>query len=153
MRNERLRKARMAAGLSQTELAAAVGSQPNYVSKIETGVRALSAGMAQKMAKALAVDAAYLLGQADGRSIPAENVGEPMSEDELQETIEFVINAHIGVHGRELDDEAKDVLTRALSQYIFGMQQLTNRAALGKSLSLMKKEAQSLKAKRKTAIA
>ena len=58
---ERIRRARLAAGLSQRELAAVVGLHQTAVSKIETGERAILASELVAFARALRVSTPELL--------------------------------------------------------------------------------------------
>jgi len=62
---DRLRKAREAKGLSQTDLAARSGLEPSAVSHFETGRRQPSFANLKRLADALAVTIDYLVGRAE----------------------------------------------------------------------------------------
>lgn len=62
---ERLRMAREAKGLSQTELAERTGFQPSAISHFETGRRSPSFDNLRRLADALSVAVDYLLGRVD----------------------------------------------------------------------------------------
>ena len=64
---ERVRAARMAAGLNQTELGAAAGISFQQIQKYEKGRDRISASCLQVLAKALGVSAASLLDPEDGQ--------------------------------------------------------------------------------------
>ena len=63
---ERVRAARMAAGLNQTELGAAAGISFQQIQKYENGRDRISASCLQVLAKALGVPAASLLDPENG---------------------------------------------------------------------------------------
>lgn len=60
---DRLRKARLDKGLSQSELAARSGLQPSAVSHFETGTRAPSFENLKRLSDALGVSIDFLLGR------------------------------------------------------------------------------------------
>lgn len=62
---DRLRKAREAKGLSQTDLAAKAGMEPSAISHFENGRRGPSFANLRRLADALAVTIDYLVGRAD----------------------------------------------------------------------------------------
>jgi transcriptional regulator with XRE-family HTH domain len=62
---ERLRKAREAKDLSQTDLATRSGLEPSAISHFETGRRQPSFANLKRLADALAVTIDYLVGRAD----------------------------------------------------------------------------------------
>jgi len=62
---DRLRKARKAKQLSQTELAERAGLQPSAISHFETGRRAPSFDNLKRLADALSASLDYLLGRED----------------------------------------------------------------------------------------
>ena len=64
---ERVRAARMAAGLNQTQLGAAAGISFQQIQKYENGRDRISVACLQVMAKALGVSAASLLDPEDGQ--------------------------------------------------------------------------------------
>ena len=60
MKNVNMAVARLQKGLSQKDLAALVGTKPNYISKIENGISKPSLKMAQKIASSLDVSVDHL---------------------------------------------------------------------------------------------
>jgi len=60
---DRLRKARQSRQLTQFELSQQTGLAQAYLSQLESGLRQASLDSAQRLAQALEVSAAYLLGE------------------------------------------------------------------------------------------
>lgn len=78
--HERLKKAREASGLSQSELAARVRVQPPVISHFETGKRSPSLISLRRIADALDVSVDYLLGRTTD---PAGGSKEPVGDTPL----------------------------------------------------------------------
>lgn len=62
----RLKELRESAGLSQVELASKVGVTQGFISHIELGIREPALGLTKKLASALGVSVAELLGEPKG---------------------------------------------------------------------------------------
>ncbi|MBI3098417.1 MAG: helix-turn-helix transcriptional regulator [Planctomycetes bacterium] len=72
--SERLRRAREARGLSQTELAERTGLQPSAISHFESGRRAPSFDNLKRLANALDVSTDYLFGREPALSATGPHV-------------------------------------------------------------------------------
>lgn len=75
-----IREVRVAAGLTQEELAERSGLHWTYVSQIETGKRNLSVSVLRRIGHALDVPASRLLAEAETRS--GDHAGPPTTKHE-----------------------------------------------------------------------
>src|SRR5690606_5653758 len=82
----RIRRRRIAAGLSQTGLARALGISASYLNLIENNKRAIGGTLLLRIAERLGIDLALLSGESEARAIGTIN---EMMTDPVLRGIEF----------------------------------------------------------------
>lgn len=100
----RIRRAREQAGIKQNELAASVGVQPNHLSRVERGDRKPSFDLVSKIAGALGIPVAELIGDSQ-KGLSPEDVITPIELSGEIVRLPVVAEVHAGKPQEVIEEE------------------------------------------------